>query len=328
MPPAPIARRWSQRACHRRSVRTRAHREPRPVRHRRRHDAAHLAFTAQRRLPRPGTRVASRSGARRSTYGRAQPAAWRLADHVVVVAVGVRHQHPGRPGCRRRDPPPYGIARHSAVHPRGGRSPACETTVPTGILTPLTRSCRPLWTRTCPTSNAPSAPWQILYPKKTRTPILAGHDQAHSLPLARTRATSSRTRPVTDRTQQNARIPADPRVSPDPRGHRQCRTERLFWISSCRSTSDTVTTNTELAGRSRSVRALRTGVHPASSPWIRGSRRTSPPSGASSGEETRRYRHVATSNALEVKPGRQLRRTGRDCWRRAGKPFVGLPGPP
>ena len=36
----------------------------------------------------------------------------------------------------------------------GGRSPACVTTSPTATSTPHMRSCRPPWTKTCPTLNA------------------------------------------------------------------------------------------------------------------------------------------------------------------------------
>jgi hypothetical protein len=34
---------------------------------------------------------------------------------------------------------------------RGGRSPVCATTSPIGTSIPPTRSCRPPWTKTCPT---------------------------------------------------------------------------------------------------------------------------------------------------------------------------------
>ena len=82
-----------------------AHRQPGAAGRRRRDDPADLAVPAQRRLPgpRPGHRLRG-LGLHHRRHGRARAAARRVAHHLVLLAVGLRHQCPARPRCRRRAP--------------------------------------------------------------------------------------------------------------------------------------------------------------------------------------------------------------------------------
>ena len=98
-----------------------ADRRPSPAGRRRRDDAADLAVAAQRDVPRPRARHRLRaSGARPSAgWPRLGSAARRLADDELLVALGVRDQHPARHHRHRRPVPARSPSRKEARPRRG-----------------------------------------------------------------------------------------------------------------------------------------------------------------------------------------------------------------